>query len=166
MVAMMVLSAVLAAQDPSEHHVRTTERMIRTLIEKGIAQSETFRRLVDILDRSDVIVYVEPKMTRPGVAGFLSHRVVDAGGRRYMQIEMEFRGDSVRILSLLAHELQHAVEVSQDPEARDLKAVDRLFARIASTRGCGANDCVETEAAVHVQDAVEAELKRLSGPSN
>ena len=159
MVAMMVLSAVLVAQDPSHTHVRSTERMIRTLIEQGIARSATFRRLVETLDQSDVVVYIDPKITRDALGGYLSHDVLSAGGQRYLHIAVVLRGGDIRLVSVLAHELQHAVEVSRDPGARDAKSVMQLFARLASTRGCGVSNCDETEAALDVQAAVDAELK-------
>src|SRR5215468_2418465 len=159
MVAMMVLSWVLTAQDPNTSHVRTTEPLVRSLIEQGLARSETFRWLVNTLNQSDVVVYVDPKITRQTLGGYLSHSIVSAGGRRYLHIAVDLRGGDIRLVSLLAHELQHAVEVSQDPDARDSKGVARLFARLASTRRCGISNCEETEAALDVQAAVDAELK-------
>ena len=95
MVAMMVLSAVLVAQDPSHTHVRSTERMIRTLIEQGIARSATFRRLVETLDQSDVVVYIDPKITRDALGGYLSHDVLSAGGQRYLHIAVVLRGGDI-----------------------------------------------------------------------
>jgi len=159
MVAMMVLSSVLTAQDPNTSHVRTTEPLVRSLIEQGLARSETFRRLVDTLNQSDVVVYVDPKITRQTLGGYLSHSIVTAGGRRYLHIAVDLRGGDIRLVSLLAHELQHAVEVSLDSDARDSKTVARLFARLGSRQGCGSSNCEETEAALEVQAAVDAELK-------
>ena len=104
-------------------------------------------------------MYIDPKFTRQTLGAYLSHNVVSAGGRRYLHIAVELCGGDIRLVSLLAHELQHAVEVSQDPDARDSEGVARLFARLASTRGCGVSNCDETEAALDVQAAVDAELK-------
>jgi hypothetical protein len=159
MVSMMVLSAVLMAQDPNTSHVRTTEPKVRSLIEQGLARSESFRRLVNTLNQSDVVVYIDPKITRQTLGAYLSHNVVSTGGRRYLHIAVGLHGGDIRLVALLAHELQHAVEVSQDPDARDSKGVARLFAKLASTRGCGISSCEETEAALDVQAAVDAELK-------
>ena len=159
MVAMLMLSSVLTAQDPNTSHVSTTEPLVRSLIEQGLARSERFRRLIDTLNQSDVVVYIDPKITRDTLGAYLSHSVVSAGGRRYLHIAVELRGGDIRLVSLLAHELQHAVEVSQDPDARDSEGVARLFARLASKGGCGISNCEETEAALNVQAAVDAELK-------
>lgn len=150
---------VLTAQDPKTSHVRPAAPLVRSLIEWGLARSETFRRLVNTLNQSDVVVYIDPKITRQTLGAYLSHSVVSAGGRRYLHIFIELHGGDIRLVSLLAHELQHAVEVSQDPDARDSEQVARLFARLASTRGCGISNCEETETALDVQAAVDAELK-------
>ena len=156
---MMVLSAVLTAGDPNTSHVRTTEPFVRSLIEQGLTRSETFRQLVNTLNQSDVVVYIDPKIAQRPLGAYLSHNVVSAGGRRYLHIAVDLHGGDIRLVSLLAHELQHAVEVSQDPDARDPKGMARLFARLASRRGCGISNCEETELALEVQAAVDAELK-------
>src|SRR5215467_9553019 len=63
-----------------EQHVRTTHPGILALIEAGLSRSDTFRRLVDTLNASDLIVYIEPKLTRQQLGGYLAHNVVIAGG--------------------------------------------------------------------------------------
>jgi hypothetical protein len=60
---------------------------------------------------------------------------------------------------LLAHELQHAVEVAQAPEVRDTRSVEQLFERLAITFGCGGTTCSETQAAKDVETKVSMELK-------
>jgi len=59
---------------------------------------------------------------------------------------------------LLAHELQHAVEVADAPDARDTESVQRLFARLAVAFGCGRASCLETQSARDVQNIVRKEL--------
>ena len=147
------------AQEPSRRHVRATERKILELIDEGVARSPTFRRLVETLNASDVIVYVDPKQTRQALGGYLAHNIVARGGYRYLHIAVEIRGADRRLVALLAHELQHAVEVAQDPDARDEDGLERLFARLALTFGCGGTSCSETLAAKEVEDAVGDELK-------
>ena len=41
------------------NHIRTTDRRLIRLLHDGMRGSETFRRLVDRLRQSDVIVYLE-----------------------------------------------------------------------------------------------------------
>src|SRR4051812_46305275 len=79
MLAMLVLAATLMGQDALGGHVRATDPGIAAIIAAGLLQSATFRRLVETLDRSDVIVYVVPKIRRPGLRGYLAHGVVSRG---------------------------------------------------------------------------------------
>jgi len=147
------------AQEPSHRHVRATEPEILALIDEGLSRSPTFRRLVETLNASDVIVYVDPKQTRQALGGYLAHNIVARGGYRYLHIAVEMRGADRRLVSLLAHELQHAVEVAQEPDARDEDALERLFAKHALKFGCGGTSCSETQAAKEVEEAVRHELK-------
>ena len=126
----------------------------------GLARSATFRRLVETLDQSDVIVYVEAKLTRQAFGGYLAHNIVATGGYRYLHVAIDVRGTDGRLVPLLAHELQHAVEVSQEQEARDVAGLVRLFSRLALAFGCDGSTCSETQAAKDIEAAVGAEMRR------
>jgi hypothetical protein len=157
MVTMMLLAA-LTAQEPSRNHVRASAPKIRALMDTGLARSATFRWLVKTLGQSDVIVYVEPKRTRQALGGYLAHSIVTAGGYRYLRVAIEVHGADGRLVPLLAHELQHAVEVSQDPEARDADGLERLFSRLAIMFGCAGSTCSETQAAKDIEATVRTEI--------
>lgn len=159
MVAMMVLSAVLTAQDPSAHHVRTTDSKVYALFTDGMSRSMTFRRLVDTLDSSDVVVYIDVKTTRQALGGYLAHNIVIAGAYRYLHVAVDVHGASGRLVPLLAHELQHAIEVAEHPDARDEQSLVQLFERLAVKFGCGGTTCSETQAAKDVEARVSSELK-------
>jgi hypothetical protein len=159
MVAMMMLASALVAQDPSTHHVRPTDSRIRSLFDAGMSRSVTFRRLVDALDDSDVIVYVEPKTTHQALGGYLSHHIVASGAYRYVHIAIDVRGASGRLVPLFAHELQHALEIAQNPDVRDELGAQHLFDRLAIKFGCGGTTCSETQAAKDVEATVSTELK-------
>ena len=99
MAALVVLALTLTAQNSSTSHVRTTEPRILALVDEGIARSETFRRLVATIDESDVIVYVEPKMTRRALGGFLVHDIGGRGGWRYVRVAVDFQGSHRRLIA-------------------------------------------------------------------
>jgi hypothetical protein len=149
----------IATQDSSVRHVRAIEPRILSLIDTGLSGSVTFRGLIATLNASDVIVYIEPKVTRPALGGYLSHNIVAEGHYRYLRIASEISGSEPRLVSLLAHELQHAVEVAQAPDARDPESLERMFSRIAIKFGCGGTTCYESQAAKDVEHMVGEELK-------
>ena len=158
MLTIMMLSLALTAQDSPERHVRATTPRILELIDAGLSRSETFRRLVATLNESDVIVYIEPKLTHQALGGYLAHNVVAQGNYRYLHIAVQTQGSERRLVSLLAHELQHAVEVAQAPEARDAESLERTFSRLAVMFGCGGTTCYETQAAKNVEHIVNEEF--------
>ena len=161
MVAVLALAAALTGQVPHDPHVRTTERKVIALIDLGLAGSATFRRLVDQLNASDVVVYVALKQTgRDGLGAYLAHDIVVAGGRRYLHIAIETLGTDRHIVARLGHELQHAVEVAQAPDVRDAEALEELFSSLDVRSIC--KGCFETAAALKVQADVESELTRRS----
>jgi len=147
----------IQAHQRATSHVRTKEPRILGLIDAGLSRSDTFRRLVDTLNASDVVVYVEPKLTREQLGGYLAHNIVFAGGQRYVHIAVETQGAQRRLVAVLAHELQHAVEVAQDPLARDPESVQQTFNRLAIPFGCGGT-CSETRAAIEVESIVAQEF--------
>lgn len=159
MLTMMLLALAVTAQDSSERHVRAAEPRILALIDAGTTRSATFRRLIAALDESDVIVYIEPKVTRQALGGYLAHNITTAGAYRYLHVAIETAGSEGRLIPLLAHELQHAIEVAQSPDARDSESLERVFGRLAVRFGCGGTSCSETQAAKDVERVVGDELK-------
>ena len=162
MAIVMMMATLIAAQDLSVCHVRSSDPQIGLLIQAGLERSETFRRLVEALDQSDVIVYVKAKVRRDALGGYLAHNVLNGGPYRYLHVAIGLRGSDARLISVLAHELQHALEVAEHVDARDAVRVERLFARLAVGQGCGVGNCFETEAAQDVEAAVFAELRRAA----
>jgi len=157
MLTLMLLALGVAVQDGSLTHVRGTEPKIVALIQAGLSRSATFRELVATLDQSDVIVYIEPKLTRSRLDGYLDHGVVSSASYRYLRIALEYQWPAHRLLPILAHELQHAVEVSNAPEARNADGIMRILRDRYAATVCGAG-CWETQAAQDVQRVVDLEL--------
>jgi hypothetical protein len=154
----MVLALALATQESAPRHVRTVDSKILALIDAGISGSATFRGLIATLNESDVIVYIAPNLSRHTLGGYLAHNIVSRGQFRYVRIAIDITGSEDRLISVLAHELQHAIEVAQAPDARDAQSVERLFSQLAVAFGCDRSNCFETKAAKDVQSIVKEEL--------
>jgi PadR family transcriptional regulator len=158
--ATVMLAATLLSPMSQDHrHARASAARILALIEMGIRRSPTFRHLVDVLDTSDVIVYIETKRTRDALDGYLTHNIVAAGGFRYLHVAIVTQGAEDRLIAVLAHELQHAVEVVHAPEVRDPESLAKMFSRVAIPFGCDGSTCYETQASKEVEYAVRDELK-------
>jgi hypothetical protein len=119
-------------------------------------RSPTFRSLITKLNDSDVIVYLESRVTREGLGGYLLHRVAAHGAYRYLRVIVNPHGRDERLMAVIAHELQHAVEIARAPEVGRSETVQAFFARIGFE--CpGA--CHETIDAMNVEAAVSDEFR-------
>lgn len=125
-------------------------------MEEASRRSGTFRRLVDRLNRPDLIVYVESG--RCGHALVLSCVSISAAPRRirYLRVTIDTNHSLQLIESQIAHELQHAAEIADAPEVVDGATLRELYGRIGQA-GAG-RDVFETAAAIDVATQVSHEL--------
>lgn len=111
-------------------HVRGANRAMDALIDRGARRSGTFRRLVEQLNASDVIVYVQETADIPrGLDGRLTF-MTSAGGVRYLHVQVMSGLGFEELIAIAGHELQHAVEVASHPEVRDSASLAVLYQRI------------------------------------
>jgi len=134
--------------------VRTLDPKVLDALEWGLSQSSTFRELVSILEASDLIVYIERhNRFRPGEGG--SFRLAGrAHDYRYARIALSSLLCSRELVVLLAHELQHAVELAQAPDVDSSRKMVELFCRIGEPHAFG----YDTQAARDVTRQVASEL--------
>ena len=116
-------------------HVRPTSLAGRELIQTGMAQSATFRRLVHRIEASDVIVYVQLEPGLPtGVGGVLEFMAA-GGDVRFLRISLGRQFQRPILVALLGHELQHAVEVAEAPGVRSATQLEALYRSIGHPVG-------------------------------
>lgn len=160
----LLLTAVFvpqaAAEPPSgmtraPARVRPLDSLGRTLLADGIARSSTFRRLVDRIESSDVIVYVRLKRKLlPNVAGALSF-VGKGATDRFLLVQVDRRYPWATLIALLGHELQHAVEVAEAPAVESAEELGRHYRHTGLTTG---DDTFDSVAAREAGASVLAEL--------
>lgn len=143
---------------PMTRSVRTShqEPRLAELLAVGISTSETFRGLVEALDASDVIVYVF-FTSSPKLRSYLLHNIVVTGTYRYLRVVIDIKVKDREVIPLLAHELQHAMEVAQSRDVRDSAAMEDLFKRIGYPV-VNRSQVRETDAAVRAEQRVTTEL--------
>jgi hypothetical protein len=140
--------------------VRSTEAYMIGLIREGYDRLSTFRELVDFLQHTNVIVSI--------------HRVPCAGGRirsclvavkgsrqeRHIWIKVDPQ-HTIRdwLIATTAHELQHAVEIAENPGVIDRTSLLELYRGIAVGRcGQGLSEECETPRALATERQVLGEL--------
>ena len=115
-----MLAIIAAASIVVGSHVRSEDPIIGPALQDGLLSSAVIRRLVDVIDASNVIVYLaRGDCPRPAVACLM----VSSSGPDVRHVRINF---SLRIglgkpgLSVaIANELQHAVEVAGWPDVVD-----------------------------------------------
>jgi hypothetical protein len=161
-VASALVIAPLSAAEPKAPvnpyaHVRAMQKDAEKLIAQGMAQSPTFRRLVNRIERSDVIVYVDlrPDM-RDSIGGSLRF-LAKSATHRFLRVQVNRADAPVWQVALLGHELQHAVEVVEAEEVASGDDLRSLYRRIGVRTGIDAYDSMAArEAGYTVRDEIVA----------
>ncbi len=166
-VAMRLESVALAPQASTETRqlafvrtsagsgVRPVDRIAAVLLQNGATRSATFRTMIETLERSDLIVFVETRALPPKVEGRLQ---LMAAGRdcRYIRISVGIPGFETDLVGWLAHELHHAVEVAGAPEIRDQQSLLRFYHRVGFVH----ENAAETLEAQQTQRVVPNEMRK------
>jgi hypothetical protein len=116
--------------DTIDYHVRATDPLLRAWITNGGAESATLKSLVDDLVASDIIVHVVMVDHLSGGVNGQLYFVTTTPTARYLRIEVTRRGGRADMIALLAHELQHAVEVAHSPNVRDAQSLASFYLRV------------------------------------
>jgi hypothetical protein len=114
----------------------------------------TFRRLVERIDATDGLVYVDQGRCGHGVRACLLLAMVVAGPHRVLQILVDAQRTGDALMVSIGHELQHAVEALDEPGIKDGRDMYFFFLRYAPQAG----DTFETAAAVRADFDIRAEL--------
>lgn len=141
----------------SSAHVRSTNPALAALIQQAGERSATFRGLVETIETSDSIVFVE--------AGHCGHAIracfVDVTGsasHRYMRVFVDTSRADWDVMGSIGHELRHTIEVIEVPHIRD-NASKKLFYQQIGTYGTPF--ARETQVAVDAGNTVRAEVRRF-----
>ncbi len=136
--------------------VRPTSVLGRKVIDAGLTGSATFRGLMQRLERSDVIVYVDLRPNMPSGLGGLLEFMGRGGNNRYLHVTIGSLHHLDVLVALVGHELQHAAEVADAPSVLTAGELEALYRRIGVPSGAGRYD---SAAALAAGLTVRAELR-------
>ena len=138
---------------------------MRKLIDEGMRESPSLHALVRRLEQSDVVVYVEcDARMESRVSGRLIF-VSAAGGLRYVVVRLARLPSRAKQIAILAHELQHAVEIADTPSIVDGPSMAREYQRFGHINQWSVSDGIafDTDAAVEMGQKVLGELVTVAG---
>jgi hypothetical protein len=115
--------------------VRSVDRQLTALMSSGLKRSATFADLVAGVNASDVIVYIQRvNQLAPTIAGQLLIVPVPHE-QRYLRIQIVSGLSPDDTISLIGHELRHALEVAAAPQVKDQKGLMELYQKIGEPGG-------------------------------
>jgi hypothetical protein len=118
-----------------ERRVRSTNPRLTKMLAMGARRSPTFAGLLAALDRSDVIVYIEPANNMPSKLDGRLLMLPTAHSYRYLRIQVRMDLPREDLIPLIGHELRHALEIADAPDVRDQAAMVSLYERIGKAAG-------------------------------
>ena len=119
----------------SADRLRPQGARVQAWLREARRRSPTVSRLADEIEQSDVMVYLEVgHRLSPNVSACLTW-MATVSTRRI--VRATFRGDlgTNEVIALLAHELQHVVELIEHPEVRSTETLLDLYRRIGHSTG-------------------------------
>jgi len=143
--------------DDSPSRVRSEDRRMAGLIDRGIRHSATFRLLIDSIQTTDGIVQIESGGCPRGVRACLRMSVQVSGANRLLRISIDMRHNKsdLEVIASIGHELGHAIEGLSERAVTNRDRLYNFFRRYAPTDGAS----FETTAAVKIGDAIRNELR-------
>lgn len=150
----LVHAAPWRPSDPTAR-IRPMQETAERLLIDGTARSPTFRSLVRRLERSDVIVYVELRPDLPSAIGGTTRFLAATATDRLLHIRLNRAHNRSTLISLLGHELRHAVEVADAPGVRSHDSFHMHYQALGVRLSEGRFD---SRAAQQTGQAVHAEL--------
>jgi hypothetical protein len=156
------MAADSIAESPRRPPIRSTDRRLRSLLEHGLRISPTLRALVARLHASDVVVYLQ--CDGPGAPDGRLTFLTKTAGYRYVVVRMARFSQSQQI-AMMAHELQHAVEIADTPAIVDGESLVREYRRIGYENVLSQLPGIsfDTKAAVRAGEQVLKELMLEDG---
>jgi len=140
-------------------NIRPSQVWITRTLCQHARHSTTLRRLLTAVGAAPLVVYVAEAGSTPGAWDARIRFVGRGASWRYVVIDVRPGASGPAVAALLAHELQHALEVDGG-QVEDAAQFRRLFARIGFPSGVAGVDAFDTAAAI---EAGVDTLRELTG---
>jgi hypothetical protein len=145
--------------------IRILDGPLKALFDHGVTQSPTLSALVEKVEASSILVFVEGDMRMPERLGARLTFVTSINGVRYVRVDINCMLAQRRQVALLAHELQHALEIAERPDIVDVEAMESMYEDIGfQSFENGRHRGFETDEALEVQEMVDRELGARTRP--
>ena len=152
----LVPGAAWSQSTPAMQRVRSENRMIAQIIADTPAASVTFRGLVEAINGTNGIVYVESGQCGHGVQSCLTHNIRVVGPNRFLYIVVSLRRDRIELIGAIGHELHHALDVLREP---GITTTQEMYFHHFDGMSMSSTRRFETDAAFKTGMQIERELR-------
>jgi len=150
---------------PRDPHIRSLCPELAGAIAAGVSGSDTFRDLIAHIETSDVVAYlVRHRSPSAAVAAHVSF-ISTAGGRRYVYVVIDPRYAGCRLIALLGHELQHVVEIGDEPSVVDEGSLAAFYRRVGFSAGRREAEDFDSQKAIDTGQRVMREMLAPGSPA-
>ena len=144
--------------------IRTESPTLAKVMTGAFDRSATFRSLVERIEQSDAIVYLTceqfDETTLSGRTALMAARP----GVRYLRVQIRCQQLDQALAAIVAHELQHVVEIATTASVVDQRSFARLFSEIGfAVCRSPRSEQFETSAALRTGERVRSELIHYPG---
>ena len=140
----------------STGRIRPTDAAAAELLDAGMGRSATFRQIIDALEGGDVVVWVRTgQLANRGE----THFIAATSMFRIVRVGVRTPGLQDELLSTLAHELFHALEIAGASEVRNPSSMAHFYSRTGWGGPSGGTSQRETSAAQAREAQVREELR-------
>jgi hypothetical protein len=162
---MLLVALPCGASAQTAQHIRILDSELSALFHTGESHSHTFRALVEDTNAAPVLVFIDCSLSLPARLGARLSFVTSVPAVRYVRVLVDCSLPPRTQITLLAHELQHALEIGSRTDIVGGDAMESLYEEIGfQTSSNGRHVSFETASARAVQQAVDRELgERTSG---
>jgi hypothetical protein len=143
--------------EPPPPRLRLTDPCLQPIVQEGRAHSPSFRALLERVERTDVVVYVECTQLPSHLDGQLMF-LTKAAGIRYVLVRIAWDRPLIRKVAILGHELQHALEVAANPDISSSETMAAAYERFGFARRTTERTDFDTVAAIITGQRVWREL--------
>jgi hypothetical protein len=135
-IALVTSMPIGADSAPAHPRLRLPDRRMLPVVQAGRDSSPSFRALIERLETTDVVVYVQCARLRSRLDGELTF-LAAAGGLRYVSVRIAWDLPLERRIAVLGHELRHALEVADNPDIVSAGTMALAYERFGFTRNRG-----------------------------
>jgi hypothetical protein len=153
----LVFANRILAEGPDR--IRPGSNVLKDAIAAALERSATFRSLAERIERSDLIVYLTCSRFDSVTLAGRTLLVSAQPGLRYVRVQVLCELPHSGLVAIVAHELQHVVEIASATDVVDDPSMVRLFSTIGFSRQqVPRPKQFETQAALEIGGRVRREM--------